>query len=196
MKKEAFTYGNYYHVFNRGNNGSPIFFEIPNYLYFLSLYKKYVKPIADTYAWCLMKNHFHFLVRIKEKEEIINENLSYSTVKKPKKINPSGQFSHFFNSYSQAINKRYSRTGSLFEKSFERKIILGEDYLRKLIYYIHNNPVHHGLKNTKNYPWSSYQTILSTKPTDLKRDEVLKWFDSVENFVDYHEKDKDISDIL
>ena len=68
--KEPINFGNYYHIYNRGNNKADIFFENENYYYFLRLYAKYIEPIAQTFAWCLLKNHFHFLIRIKEKEEI------------------------------------------------------------------------------------------------------------------------------
>jgi len=58
-------YGQYYHIYNRGNNRENIFVEERNYRYFLKLYVKYIEPVADTYAYCLLRNHFHFLVRIK-----------------------------------------------------------------------------------------------------------------------------------
>ena len=187
MKIENLAPGNYYHIYNRGNNGSPIFFEKENYSYFLRLYEKYIHPVANTYAWCLLKNHFHFLLYLKEKEEINLSDLSYSTKKEATKADPSRQFSHFFNAYTQAINKKYGRTGSLLEKPFERKRIDSEDYLRKLVFYIHNNPVHHGLtSNMESYPWSSYPLLLSPKPTILKRNEVISWFDTTENFLEYH----------
>ncbi len=106
--------GNYYHIYNRGINSSDLFFENENYLHFLKLYDKYVSPIAETFAWCLLKNHFLLLVYIKEQNEIDSELLSYSTVEKPKRIKASKQFSNLFNGYAQAINKRHHRTGSLF----------------------------------------------------------------------------------
>ena len=132
-------YGNYYHIYNRGNNGTNIFLENENYYHFLRLYAKYIEPIAETFAWCLLKNHFHILVRIKEKEEIIESEFTYNTTEKPKTIEPYRQFSHLFNAYTQAINKRHNRTGSLFEKNFERKLVTSEKYFQKLIFYINNN---------------------------------------------------------
>ena len=140
-QKEALVPGNYYHIYNRGNNGIDIFFDSGNYLYFLKLYDQYIYPIAETYAWCLMKNHFHLLVYIREEKDILRDSLEYSTVEIPKNLDPSKQFGHLFNAYTQAINKRYNRTGSLFERPFERKRVTSEKYLKNLIYYIHNNPV-------------------------------------------------------
>jgi len=63
-------HGKFYHIYNRGVNGCDLFGESINYEHFLRLYDKYLLLVADIYAWVLMKNHFHFLVRIKEEEEI------------------------------------------------------------------------------------------------------------------------------
>ena len=188
MQIEEINFGNTYHIFNRGNNSQNIFFEEENYIYFLKLFAKYIIPIADIYCYCLMKNHFHFLLRIKEPDEIVESQLTFSTVEKPKLVNPSRQFSHFFNAYTLAINKKYSRSGSLFEKPFERKMIADENYLKQLILYIHNNPKHHGIvENIEDYKWSSYLTILSESPTKIQRDKVLEYFDDRENFTSCHQ---------
>lgn len=185
--KTPLLHGQYYHIYNRGNNSSPIFFESENYHHFLRLYAKYISPIADTYAWCLMKNHYHFLVRIKELNEIIASDLTYKTTEKPKIIEPYRQFSHLFNAYTQAVNKRYNRTGSLFESKYERKPVTSESYFKQLIFYIHNNPVHHGLvKEMGLYPWSSFHSILEDQLTVVNREEVLGCFGGRGNFIDYH----------
>ncbi len=63
-------YNCYYHIFNRGNNRENIFKEERNYRYFLKLYAKYIEPVADTFAYCLLPNHFHLLVRTKTVEEL------------------------------------------------------------------------------------------------------------------------------
>jgi putative transposase len=188
--------GSYYHIYNRGNNSDNIFYENENYYHFLRLYERYIDPIADTFAWCLLKNHFHILVYIKTDSEINKDQLSYRTVKRPKVISASKQFSHFFNSYTQSINKRHNRTGSLFEKNFERKLVQSEDYFRRLIYYIHNNPVHHGFTNTiEEYPWSSFGSVLSPNSTKLERSRVIQLFDTVENFKHYHSIDQNLDPI-
>ena len=57
--------GQYYHIYNRGINGTNLFYEERNYAYFLSKYAHYMSDVLDTYAYCLMKNHFHLLVRVK-----------------------------------------------------------------------------------------------------------------------------------
>ena len=194
--KEPIVYGRYYHIYNRGNNSCDIFFDNDNYIHFLNLYAKYIEPIAETFAWCLLKNHFHLLIRIKDEAEINPSDLSYRTTDAPKIIDPSKQFSHFFNAYTQAINKRHKRTGSLFEGRFMRKLVSSEKYFKQLVFYIHNNPVHHRLvKHASLYPWSSYDTVLSDKPTKLKRDYIIGLFDGAENFTFYHNQNHNLDEI-
>ena len=105
--------GKYYHIYNSGINSDILFKENSNYEYFLKLYDLHIEPMAETYAWCLMKNHFNFLIRIKDVEEIKTEN----------KILPSQSFSNLFNAYTKAFNKKYNRHGALFERPFQRKSI-------------------------------------------------------------------------
>lgn len=182
----------YYHIYNRGINSCPIFKETTNYEHFLSLYDKYISPVAETHAWVLMGNHFHLLVRIKRHDEILKnpqgfQNLEGLDVNLEKRINQ--QFSNLFNAYTKAFNKRYFRTGSLFEHTFHRKHIDTDEYLRQVILYIHNNPVLHGFcSHAVEYPWSSYLTCTSDKATKLKRDEVIAWFGGKTNYEEEHRK--------
>lgn len=72
----------------------------------------------------------------------------------------SQQFSNMFNSYTQAINKYYGRTGKLFELPFRRKLIDSHEQLINTIHYIHNNPAKHGITpNPEIYRYSSLYTI-------------------------------------
>lgn len=193
MKIEVLERGNYYHIYNRGNNGDKIFFEDANYSYFLQLFQKYISPVANTLAWCLMQNHFHFLVYLKEEKDLNSQDFKYSTRTEPAVIDPSRQFSHLFNSYTQAVNKKYSRTGSVFEKPFKRKRITSEDYLQNLVFYIHNNPVHHSVaQDLGSYTWTSFHEFLKEKKGLVNRKEVLELFGDLENFNYYHQKEHTI----
>ncbi|MHB0754772.1 transposase [Polaribacter sp. M15] len=170
MKIEKVESDYYYHIYNRGNNADNIFFDEDNYSYFLSLVKKHLLPISDIYAFCLLKNHFHILLKIHHNCE-----------------NPSRYFSNLFNAYTKAMNKKYGRTGSLFEKPFKRIKITDENYLKTLILYIHLNQEHHQISSDfSKYKHSSYKLIISQKKTNIKRDEVLALFDGVKNFVETH----------
>lgn len=70
QQPEPLNLGKFYHIYNKGVNNCDLFFEPTNYEHFLKLYDTYISPVADTYAWVLMKNHFHLLVRIKEEAAI------------------------------------------------------------------------------------------------------------------------------
>lgn len=210
------TYGDFFHIYNHGIDSCDLFRSAENYERFLALYDEYISPVADTFAWVLMKNHFHILVRIKDKDEIgfmpvkpkrgsfttgRNE-LQYTSsldVKKNgelKKYHPSHQFSHLFNAYAQAFNLAYHRTGKLFDHPFKRKRIDNKWYLKQVILYIHNNPVHHGFcSHPLEYPWNSYLSCISAKATRLKRDKVIEWFCDKDNFKVCHHNKLNIEEI-
>lgn len=187
--------GNYYHIFNRGIDSCDIFLENENYEYFLTLYDKYISPVANTFAWVLMKNHFHLLVQILNPNPEGFKNLQgLKNLDTGKRINQ--QFSNLFNAYTKAINKRFQRTGSLFEHTFRRKQITSVEYLKRVVIYIHNNPVHHGFcKHPVEYPWSSYLSCISIKPTKLKREQVIGWFDNEVVFKKMHNSIMEIEKI-
>ena len=170
-------YNTYYHIYNRGNNRENIFVSKENYRYFLKLYAAHIEPVADTYAYCLLKNHFHVLVRIKEEQ-----NLSGS----PR--TPNQAFSNLFNAYAKAFNKVYQRTGALFQRPFGRIRVTSDMYFRRLVTYIHQNPQKHGfVTDFRDWPYSSYHAHLSDKATHLQRRAVLAWFDGSKNFVMSHQ---------
>lgn len=172
---------NWYHIYNRGIGGRQLFFEQQNYDFFLNLLAAHVLRVAEVYAYCLLGNHFHLLVRILERPQ----------------RKPHLGFSHLFNSYAQAFNKKYHRTGSLFERPFRRKCIDSEVYRRRVLFYIHYNPVHHGLcDDFTTYPHSSYRGILSGLPTHLERAQVLAWFGGREGFVEFHRSKPGFDDIM
>lgn len=191
-------YGHYYHIYNRGNNRENIFFEERNYHYFLKLYVKYIVPVADTYAYCLMKNHFHFLVRIKTVEEISQTSAVVETAEvwdetaevseTSAVLKPNQQFGHLLNSYAKAINKAYQRTGSLFQSRFGRIRVNSDRYFIHLITYIHQNPQKHGfVEDFRTYPYSSYSAIRYQKESRVKTDEVLAWFGGLDSFNRCHQ---------
>ncbi len=171
----------YYHIYNRGNNRCLLYREEENYRHFLKLAKKYIIPIADVYAYALLPDHFHFLVRIKEEEELAQLGLIT-----PKKI--SARFGHWFNAYAKAFNKKYGRVSSLFEKNFERSLIQSESHLLRILFYIHWNPQKHRYtKDYRNWKFSSYLSLLSEAPTVLARAQVLEWFGGRRAMVEAHE---------
>ena len=184
----------------------------------------YVK-IRELYStgggnFCLMKNHFHLMVKtlgaaqivahFYEKEKISAEALSTMPHEEKKKHEGvitapiseekekiaskliSRQFATLFNSYAQAINKSYDRTGGLFEEPFRRAAIRNEAHCCSLMAYIHTNAQKHNfVKDFRLYPHSSYQSYLSQTPTRLKRSEALSWFGGKEEFEQFHLEKKE-----
>jgi REP element-mobilizing transposase RayT len=197
--------GKFYHIYNQGNNRENIFYKDENYVYFMKKLDFYLSDFVELYAFCLMPNHFHFLVRIKCLEDIekgvfekFNEycsrdrysislrngiSYSYSSF-------ISEQFRRLFLSYSKSINKQSDRKGSLFNKNFKRKEIKNLQYLQNTVIYIHRNPLHHGFEEDfRDYRWSSYNRILENRITKLKKHEVIDWFEDKDNYHYVHNQD-------
>lgn len=171
--------GEIYHIYNRGNNKETIFKEARNYPYFLDQFKKYLLDKVKVHAYCLMPNHFHFLLEI----------LPHNSEKRDKAgLNELERaFTNFFVSYAKAINKSYDRTGSLFQANFKRKLIKTENQYGLNIAYIHFNPVKAGLcADCSEWEYSSYNAILGESPTKVARTKVLHWFGGRENAQAYH----------
>jgi putative transposase len=127
-REVTFLPGQYYHVYNRGVNHQDIFYTKENYLFMLRRIKKYIPANqVAMIAYCLMPNHYHFLLR------------------QDGEIPISGFIQAVFNSYTKAINRAYARTGTLFEGPFQAVAIGKFEYLLHLCRYIHRNPLEAGL---------------------------------------------------
>ncbi|MGB7786398.1 MAG: hypothetical protein WBL27_09880 [Salinimicrobium sp.] len=169
MKLESLKQDKYYHIYNRGINGSNIFTSDRNREFFLQLYKKHVSGKITTFAYCLLNNHYHFAIRVDTD---------------PKEVTQS--FSNFFNAYAKAFNKAENRTGSLFEKHFKRVVLDSEKYLQQIILYIHKNPQEHFEILYEKYRFSSFQEIKNKASNIVNHQEVLTLFDGRENFLAVH----------
>jgi putative transposase len=150
-----------YHVYNRVVDRKPLFTKKRNYDYFLSKLKRYVSPYANIYAFCLLHNHFHILLRVKalgkelsNVKELTNldqgiptpPHYSYSAdyqyimpgyKKNQTHIIVSNAFKKMFQSYALAFNRQEDRIGTLFQTPFKRSEIDSDEYLAKIIYHIH-----------------------------------------------------------
>lgn len=176
-KVEPLIPGKFYHIYNRGINGCDIFPEDKNFDYFLKLYKTHVSEAVETFSYCLLRNHFHLLVRIKET---------------PTSAVASKKFGNLFNAYAQGFNRTYSRTGGLFESPFHRKPVENNDYQRWLVWYIHANPQRHGLTDDfRSWPASSYTEIVSPELANIvNKSAVIRWFDGIDSFLAFHLENK------
>ncbi|MBC7876578.1 MAG: transposase [Anaerolineales bacterium] len=139
-RETPFIPDQYYHFYNRGNNRQVVFFERDNYIYFLKNIKKYLHDTVEILVYCLMPTHYHILVRVKSNQT--SEVLKTSEVLSAEVSNAMMRLGV---SYTKAINKRFSRVGSLFQGQFHGKPIETYSHLLNLCIYIHANPVKDGL---------------------------------------------------
>jgi putative transposase len=166
--------GRYYHVYNRGNNKERLFFGVDDYKVFLNKYFHYLGPVADTYAYCLLPNHFHFLIRIRENQGEFG-------------LNTSNQLRKLLISYARRININRKRYGCLLTRNYRRVEIDSDQYLRNMILYIHFNPVKHGIEsNFVIYPYSTFKEFFTDRSSPIKKEEVIDWFDGYGEFFNLH----------
>ncbi len=184
----------FYHIYNRGNGNEDVFTNADNYRFFLEKFKQYVAPIVNTYCYCLMPNHFHFLVQVKSDKEVLEVFKFENSEACSKAI--ANQFGKFFNAYAKAYNSQQNRKGSVFMKNFKRKLVKDKEYLRKLVHYIHNNPIEAELCSVpEEYPYSSYEQIITNKSTFIKSQEIISWFNDIENFICFHKLSPALKDV-
>lgn len=178
---KTYVEGGIYHAYNRGANKEPIFRDAGDYVVLLGILKKYLSPTTVTYdpltgkktlvenrlyvgdevslmTYCLMPNHYHFIIK-QESIDGMTELL--------RKV---------FTSYSVYFNKKYKRVGSLFQGVYKASNVINQKYLMHLSAYIHLNPVKDGLvSSVDGWKWSSYEYLIGVKKAKwLKSNELLE----------------------
>ena len=187
-----------FHLFTRSNTNNELLFrEEENYLFFLRKYIEFLSPIFHTLCYCLIPNHYHFLIKVKE----INQIFEYQNSKNFKytnndlKINAfiQQQISNFHNSYAKSFNKKYQRRGSLFQKEPKSKEIVDLNSLLRSSRYIHRNPLKHGIvRNLENWNFSSYPDYTGLRIGTLPEKEFISsHFSSVQDFINFTNMDID-----
>lgn len=195
--------GHIYHIYNKTNDKEPLFRFDEDYYLFLQLFKKYIALIADVFAWSLLPNHFHFLIRIKSEAEIerliLQIPVSERTVTQKHFLsNPNmellaeSQFRRLFTAYAMAYNKLYERRGNLFNRQYKRVRITHDQNFTNALVYIHANGLKHKLvEDFWQYKWTSYHLIVNNQKGDILKDEIIDWFGSMQNFISVHEENSD-----
>ena len=124
--------GHIYHIYNQGNNHRKLFFDKENYLFFLKKIKAYISPYTDIIAWCLMPNHFHLMVLVREVElpvrsksnvdsQGFTQSEALTDTSKTRTFNES--IGIMLRTYTRAINKQENSSGSLFRKDTKAECI-------------------------------------------------------------------------
>ena len=177
LSGEFFESGKIYHIYSRAIGKEVLFLTDENFNYFLKRYDDHCAEMFETLAYCLIPNHFHFLVRVKD------GSFNDEVVKK---------FSNFLNSYSKAFNKSNDRSGALFQRKFKRKIISSEPYLTRIILYIHLNPFKHKLvEDFRKWKYSSFNSYSTELPTKINKEVGLEWFGGLQEFLKMHQDIKE-----
>lgn len=185
--------GEYFHVYNRGNGKNKVFLDEEDYKFFIlrvnqnlfpDTYKtkySYSTPLPkDSFSvicYCLMPNHFHFLIRQNREIPISKLMLKVCT------------------SYSKYFNKKYKNVGHIFQDQFKQVWVDDNSYLVWLSAYIHENPKVEGLVNDSlNYNWSSYSDFVGPGrgPIKCDREIILEQFNGSKDYCDFTDSSAEI----
>ncbi|WP_051533716.1 transposase [Desulfitibacter alkalitolerans] len=150
-------YGALYHVIVRGNNKEYIFEQDEDKAIYKDIIKNYKKKYYFViYAYCIMNNHAHILIEIRD--------------------TPLSRIMQGIQQvYTQLYNKKYERTGHVFEQRYKAILCDKENYFLELIKYIHQNPIKANITETPDYKWSSYVEYIG-RPDIVDVSEVLLRF--------------------
>ena len=166
-KKEDFIQGEYFHLYNRAVDGTLLFIEKDDSRYFIDkMIPKIKEYSASVFAYCLMPNHFHFLIKQNSDKAIFQI------------------FNDVNNSYVKHFNFNYKRRGRLYQGNLNHKQVKDDKYLIALCQYIHFNPVKAKLVNKiEDWEFSNYSEWIRKRNRGLFDDELLKkYFYSSNNY--------------
>jgi len=164
--------GQFYHFFNRANTQADrLFFQDRNYEFFLRKWGEYMDGHCEVWTYCLIPNHFHFLLRVRPGTDgAMMECWRRLAI-----------------AYTQAINKQEGRRGSLFQEHPKHLRVATDAHLVRLIRYIHRNPVKHGLVAEPGmWRYGGYRAFFSPAPSRIKRAGVLGLFGGLKAFEAFH----------
>ena len=165
-----------YHVYNQGNNSKQIFSAHADYATFLQLFKSYCLSYCDVLAWCLLPNHFHFMLAANDRcDECIKQgNLVLDPL--------SNGFRKLLSSYAHDFNKRNNTSGSVFRPKTKAKDLselqlvssfTHSDYYANCFYYVHQNPFRHALvADLFNWKYSSFLFYAGLRSRDFSNKEM------------------------
>jgi putative transposase len=152
--------GALFHVMSRGNGKQDIFLDSHDKISFLNrLLRIKLETKFSLYAYCLMTNHFHFLIRVHD-------------------VSISQIMQRLLSGYSREFNRKWDRRGHAFEDRYKWIHCSRDVYFRELVRYIHMNPVKAGIvASPEHWLWSGYKELVdSAPPKILDKDFVLSMF--------------------
>lgn len=159
-----------YHTIFKGIDNQDIFYDDQDRRVFLNdLLKTKIDFNLNVYAFCLMDNHVHMVIR--SEKEFLSKSMQSLAIR----------YVHYF-------NKKYKRTGPLFQDRFRSKNVENQKYFLEVCRYIHRNPENAGFAKTEKYKWSSYQEYLG-KEKIIDKNALLYYLDNnIDTFIKYTTK--------
>ena len=160
---------------------------------FLRRYERYLYSYFITYAYCLIPNHFHFLIKVKE--DIYNAIRNEKTKSARKYISGTHsindfiehQMSRMFSGVALRYNHRMKRVGPLFKQGIKRVLLKTDTRVIYQLCYIHHNPIHHKLVNAyNNWKYSSYGAYTQKRTTKIAVNEMLEMLGGLDVFHYHH----------
>ena len=156
----------YYHVIARGIGKQVLFEDDEDHLFFLKMLKTYVSEGAlSVIAFCLMENHVHLLMKVDDGLDRIMQKLQ--------------------STYAAYYNKKYDRSGHLYQDRYRSKPIESDLYLLTAVRYIHNNPAKAGICSADRYRWSSWRCYSGDIRSFIDTEYVLRLVGGREGFLKY-----------
>lgn len=187
-----------YHIYNQGNNRQKIFFDRENYLFFLRKVGIYILPYADVLAWCLMPNHFHFMVLVNFEELTFKESVGVTpgsvgvtwshtdtdNTAHPEKLRTfNDSIGIMLRSYTRAINKQRNRSGKLFREATKAECITCTDGITPSFYNTNSGTQINILDPEKQYPEICFHYIHQNPVVAKLVDKTTDWeFSSAKDY--------------
>ena len=189
---ENFEFEQIYHLYTRVSGNENIFKNDNNYNFFLGKVEKYLLPVLEIHAYCLVPQRFSFLISFRSQIEIFenlkleDEDMSEDRIHKFL-MQP---VSNLLNSYSKAYNKMYGRKGALFIDYIKREKIDDVELLKNVFRKIHQIPT----ENFSNIAfeelkYSSYRSYIDDqKFSKINRELMMQYFSDKDEFISFHQK--------
>lgn len=160
-----------YHIYNEGNNKQQLFNRHEDYNAYIRLFQSYCLPYCDVLAWCLLPNHFHFMVQANDKCCELKKQGGLM-------LDPlTNGFRKLLSAYAHDFNERNKRTGSLFRPKTKAKDLsqlqlvnafTRSDYYINCFYFVNQNALLHGLvKDLYQWKYSSFLFYACSRDNDL-----------------------------
>lgn len=187
----------FYHIYNRSSHSNNIFHDVEDYNFFINRYKKYFSNFFDTYAYCLLPNHYHFLIKVK-KEKDFRPKLQFVKITNTINLYLKGeismnelvedQFRRFHSSYALTLNNKHNTRGQVFMNRHKRILEESEAKVEYILCYIHHNPIHHNFcTNYTEWRFNSYLDYINRDSHIVNLKSGLQFLGGYDRFISIHE---------